>query len=256
MQVERGDSRGRRADPGLGLGAPARPLPHAPAIRAPSALCRRSREGLGAVRGALRLSAPPAPEHTLETWEKPSQPNSASLIRCLHKQGRLPDFPPLLSCQYGCPACRRTWPRGSPGAERQPSRLRRASSADRVPKLDLRASGPPCSARPGCTLGRSLFIILSSPVCAWPFLWPLTPPLLAPDFLSQVWEGSRRPAGTPDAGPGHTLPRACVPHSLSCCGVSLPLVSPGDSSRLRPASPTLSSACAATMSPASSRSSR
>lgn len=46
------------------------------------------------------------------------------------------------------------------------------------------------------------------------------------------------------------------PHLLSCCGVSLPLVSPGDSNKLRPGSPPPSSPCAATMSPASSRSSR
>lgn len=46
------------------------------------------------------------------------------------------------------------------------------------------------------------------------------------------------------------------PHLLSCCGVSLPLVSPGDSNKLRPGSPPPSSAWAATMSPASSRSSR
>lgn len=53
---------------------------------------RREPRGLAAVRSALRLSAPPAPEPTLATREKPSRPNSASLIRCLPKQGRLPDF--------------------------------------------------------------------------------------------------------------------------------------------------------------------
>lgn len=48
----------------------------------------------------------------------------------------------------------------------------------------------------------------------------------------------------------------CAVHLLSCWVVSLPLVSPGDSSMLLPASPTPSSAWLPTISPASSRSSR
>lgn len=50
--------------------------------------------------------------------------------------------------------------------------------------------------------------------------------------------------------------RVLVPDLLSCWVVSLPLVGPGDSSRLLPASVTLSSGWLQTMSPVSSRSSR
>ena len=120
------------------------------------------------------------------------------------------------------------------------------------------ASEPPSGVRPGSFLSGAL---LFPPSVIGPSSGHCHQPLLFPDFLPPA-PGELQPP-SPDApapDPGYTnthTPRGhAPPHSLSCCGVSLPLVSPGDSSRLRPASPTLSSACAATMSPASSRSSR
>lgn len=167
LQVEGGNSRRQRAAWLLGLGAPARPLPHAPAFGA-RARCA-ARVARVWLLCAVPSASPPACPGTHTRGAGEALPTQFGIFKPLPSQTRqaprLYTLCDLFPAKPGCPSCRKTWQPCSPGTEGQPSRLRRESAEDRVPNPDFRASGPPCSARPGCARpGRSL-LSSSFPPC-------------------------------------------------------------------------------------------
>ena len=153
-------------------------------------------------------SVPSALQPAYASQEK-TEPDSASLTRCLLKQGGLPEFAPIwdpFPAQPFGPAGEKIRQPRSSGTERQRSRLLRESAAGSVPD-------------PSRGLGASLrrpprLVSQRSPplpsVCDRPFLWPL-PPTSPLSGLSP--SGARR---APATQPGRPRPRSGIHPPLIC----------------------------------------